>query len=67
MNKVVIFSVLGLGALIAAGFLIKVSITSAPTGSLAAKWVTNHPSAIPTGGGFASIPIIIKLLSKGTT
>jgi hypothetical protein len=65
MKKVVIFSILGLGALAAAGFLIKVQITSAPVGSIAAKWVTSHPTATGTDG-VVKVPILIKLLSKGS-
>ena len=64
-KKVVIISVVGLGVILAAGFLVKVQITSAPVGSMAANYVAKYPGA--TVGGIVKIPILIKLLSKGTT
>jgi hypothetical protein len=66
-KKTIIYSAIGLGLVIAAGFLIKVPVNSASLGSWAANWIAKHPASQAPATGQVSVPLIVKLLSKNVT
>jgi hypothetical protein len=62
--KTVIYSVIGLGVLVAAGFIIKVSAPNAASGSWADNYKINHPALQGETSSQIKVPLIIKLFSK---
>jgi hypothetical protein len=62
--KTVIYSVIGLGVLLAAGFIIKVPATNVASGSWADNYKLSHPAPEGMTSLQIKVPLIIKLLSK---
>jgi hypothetical protein len=64
MNKTVIYSVIGVAVLIAAGFIIKVPAPDAASGSWADNYKLAHPATAGSTSSQIKVPFIIKLFSK---